>query len=444
MASNFLNINEGQIFSHQQQTFSEKNIFPILPASSLLASSKRKKILSDIKFLAELPEEHYQALYQQLIDNFAATVQVLPTNNEARLFSLLDEGLLRGLYILQIQQSGNSKTKPEAIINYALFSAALLFDIGYTIENRMVIISDEQGGFIREWFPYQGALNSNSNDQYYKIRRSGGIPPWVCRRIAVMLARQIMPTIGFEWISSDAFVFNSWLTLLLDDKEGAGALGLLFTHVEDKLKDFRETQAFFDLLDLSDIEIMEPKETALGEEFIEWIKKGIESGSISVNKPDSNIQVLTEGTVIRVEALIKSFGNAVTSDMDRVYRHLEALGLVRGALRVLYNNKQKGESFNQSSSTNLSTSLFSRPNEAIKSYAGLNQSISFLNPSANKPTEGLLLSREAGYMLGTERIAPRSNVEVRALNPTENNKLNVNLPQINISSQTAPQYKAMQ
>ena len=316
-------------------SFSEYSIFPILTSRDLLASNQRKKWLLDIRTLVEAPDQHFVALYQNLIEDFAAMVQVLPTNNEARLYSLLDEALLRCIFVLQLQRTEKSEVKFTPLMTYVLATAALLFDIGYVMDNRMVLISDKEGAMTSEWFPHQGPMQLEQG--FYKIRRGGGWPSWVCRRMSVPLARQIMPSLGFDWIAKDPYALNTWLSLLTDDKEGAGAMSLFFKRAAEMLEEFKSTPEFFVPID---IEALNPEGTKVGEDFLAWLKKGLKDGSISVNKEESNVQVVKSGAVLNLDALMKKFSSsnaaAAKAGADALRRQLAALGAIRGGGEVKY------------------------------------------------------------------------------------------------------------
>ena len=333
--SNFLNLNLGNNEERQGRKsrliFNESDIFPILTEKELLGSVARKKWLNDIKISSLAPPEHYEILYDNLIKNFVEMVQILPVNNEARLYSLLDEGLLRGVYVLDLQCAANTKSDVNPLMQYVLFSAALLFDIGFVLENRMVIISSKEGDFVREWYPHFGAMLPQ--DGYYRIRRGNGMPTWLCRKMAVVLAKQLMPEVGFDWIAKDSYALNVWLSLLNADKEGGGELSLFFNRAEELLDEFKTTQDFFIPLDL---EIIDAKDTQLGDDFLKWLQEGIVNGTISTNKIDSNIQNLEEGVLVNMNSLLDTFVAERKVSKERLYESVSRLGIVSSEVRYRY------------------------------------------------------------------------------------------------------------
>ena len=314
------------------RTFSERDIFPIVPSSTLLRSNARQKILQDIRKFSEAPDDPYDDLYQKLIKDFADFVQLLPANNEGRLGSLLDEGLLRGLYVLQLQQEEREKGKDiEPVMNYTVFSAALMFDIGCVIEDRTVVVSDRDGGFVRYWLPYDGPMSGT--DGYYKIRRGGGVPPWVSKRISVLLARQLLPAIGFRWIAEDAYALNIWLALLNNDRDSAGAFSMLLDKALDMVKVFKTSQDFFMMP--FDIDVTESETNALAEEFLEWLRKNLEAKRFSMNDEKSLVHLTKKGVFLDKELFKKFIEESKKRNVSfaKVFEQMRNLGLVSGDLK---------------------------------------------------------------------------------------------------------------
>jgi hypothetical protein len=336
-------------------TFSERSLFPIVDAARLLQAPSRKKILNEIRELSGIPqgdadlERCYQGLYQAAIDNFVEFVQLLPVNNEARLGSLLDEGLIRALYALQLYRQDHKIEEedpedPEAPrLTYVLFSASLMLDVGFVIENRTVLISDQKGNFIRQWLPYQGAMQRV--DGYYKIRHGGGIQPWVARRLAPIFAKDLLPEEGYFWIAdpnAKSHALKLWLALLYNDQQGAGELGFYFFRANETLEEFRRQQEY--LLMITDIEGFESKETELGEAFMEWLQNEVRGKKLSVNKGDSKIRVLPKGIILETkifDKFLKEKGMATTS-WKAVVQQLKSMGATDGNVRKYYTQAEKG------------------------------------------------------------------------------------------------------
>jgi hypothetical protein len=307
-------------------TFSEKNLYPVVASTRLLTSMMRRKAIQETKEAAAIPDEYYDSLYKELINNFASFVQILPVNNEARLGSLLDEGLMRGLFALQIQQKA-AKGDIDPVMSYVIFSAALLFDIGCVIENRTVIISEEDGSFVKMWDPYHdGSMVVGS---YYRIRHGGGVTPWSSRRSVIALACKLMPSIGFDWIYKNPHAFNIWLALLIDDKEGAGSLRLYFERAREMLEEFKTSPDFFVPVEIEEIE---PQETENAEDFIAWLKEALENGNIPANAANGQVFNIEGDKLFFTNELFKRYAASKNSKVNwqDVVEELKKLGFTSG------------------------------------------------------------------------------------------------------------------
>lgn len=326
--------------------FSERSIFPVLPAKSLLSSLQRQNYLNDIRALSKIPQNYYDALYQPLIDNFVEFVQILPSNNEAKLYSMIDDGLLRGLYALKLQnEEGNAKI--DHLMNYVLWSAGILLYVGDIVKDRTIMISTKQGAFISEWNPYEGS--SLPPDGYYKIKRGGGSQAWLCKRTNAVLGKQLLPEVGFNWISKSTNALNLWLSLLYGDDKGSESWTLFFSRVNDLLEKFKDSKEFINKID---IEIIEAKETALAEDFLEWLKKGIENGLISVNEKGSDIHKIKEGVLIKLASLITKFSEKYGFSAEQVREQIDKLGLTQDVEIMQYQSLTSDQTKTQQSQLN--------------------------------------------------------------------------------------------
>lgn len=331
MATNLFNDDfENPIPTEGNLPFREDIIFPVVSAEKFLSSLKRQNIVSSIKSCIDLPsEEHYEMLYKNLLENFTNFVQILPVSNEARLSSLLDEGLLRGLFVLQIMQQDqqkraleNEETESDPMGTYVAFSASLLFDIACVIEDRTVVISDDEGGFIRIWNPYIEG-NMPQEDGYYRVRRGGGITPWSSRRSVITLASKVMPAIGLNWIFQDAYLFNIWIALLTDDKEGAGSFRLYFDRAQELLNDLKLKEEYQKTPD-KDVKEIKAKENELAERFLKWLQNQAKKGKLSGNKPKADVIGKKGKPIVATTRAIQKFVRA-TSPTKSVKAQVKAV-----------------------------------------------------------------------------------------------------------------------
>jgi hypothetical protein len=319
MLNLFVDKKEEKLKSQKTAAFSEKSLFPILRADKLLASIKHEKLLAEIKALVDISDKNYQFLYAKLISNFAEFVQILPTTNQSRLGSLLEEGLRRALFILEEQRAEQmGLTQPEI---YMLFSVGLLFDMARVIEGRSVLLSERNGAFIEKWLPsFAGSMLDQA--KYYRIRIGGGYSSQLCRRITPALAEQLLPKRGLKLIARDALLFAKWWALLSDDYREANGYKRTLNRALEKLNDFIETQGF----DLPvDIEALD-SDLELGDEFVEWLQDALANGEFDINNPGSDVQVIDGHIVLKTPGAFKDFADTKQADWQAVYEQFEDLG----------------------------------------------------------------------------------------------------------------------
>ncbi|HYF97694.1 MAG TPA: TraI domain-containing protein, partial [Coxiellaceae bacterium] len=146
---------------------------PVLSASELLSSKKRRWTLEQVAQLSYLEEDYYQVTYAELITNFAEFVQVVPMHATAYLGSLLNESLALGFSSLHHhlrQNNGQAikKTAPDPLLCFAVFSAGLLVNVARMAANQRIVLTAEDGSFLKTWNPMAGPLKEFG--KFYKLR----------------------------------------------------------------------------------------------------------------------------------------------------------------------------------------------------------------------------------------------------------------------------------
>lgn len=288
--------------SSVKKNISGRSLFPIAPADVLLASNQCKTIIKDIRQTVDISDEHFDVLYQSLINSFIEFVQLLPVNNEAPLGSLMNRALLRALFVLKQQRNEDEDHQPDPLLVYTLFSGALLFDVGFVTNDHTVMISEKDGTFVKEWLPNKGKMQQ-SDGGYYRVRCGGGMPSEFSRHATLLFAQQLMPPAGFNWIAQEVDAFNSWITMLNNEKELTSDLSLYLNYANKKIIDEAEKENFSAV----GIGVLEPEETALGDDFLEWLKRGLDIGTISINTYDSDIHEIENGLFLEVPEIIDKF-----------------------------------------------------------------------------------------------------------------------------------------
>lgn len=270
--------------SSSTKNYVEATLFNILPADQLLPEVEKNHYLNKLKEYANLPEDYFKVIYEDLIDNFAEFVQALPERYGDELGGLQTDGFRRGLLAVKILHETN-KTKPHPLYTFAIFSIALMSDLGQILNYR-VMISDEKGIFIDEWYPYLGPMTEFG--EFYKIRPYEGTPVTLISSVTPLLARQLLSETAITWLSSNTQIFDMWLAFLNKGEDWSGGLGRV---LRIEKKDFENKKAEIGLVPV-DIPRTEPMATDLAEKFLAWLKNALEDGTLSVNEADSLIHLI--------------------------------------------------------------------------------------------------------------------------------------------------------
>jgi len=290
--------------------YSERTLFPVLSSDMLLSGVKRQQFIAEIAELVDLPEAEYAVVYRELLQNFADFVQALPRGYGNKLGGLLNEGIYRGLHALKAYVTAQKGSKIHQLYAYAIFSSALLIDIGEVSVTQRVTVCDEEGIALDDWVPYLGTIRDKGD--YYKIRRHVGAPQRLAQYIAPLLARQLMPEQGFLWLAEDSKVLHMWLAALSKDEEGAGGLAHYMSLVRKELALAREKG---DVIPETTLDLKESPQTKVAEDFLAWLKRGLESGSIEVNTKNALVQMTEQGLVLVAPAIFQKFSRQFSTNM---------------------------------------------------------------------------------------------------------------------------------
>lgn len=301
------------------------HLYPILTTDELLVHPKRKFLLEKIKHNTYLDDSNYELLYQPLISQLVEFVQMLPYHTGGIPGSLMDYSLERAELALRLYHQ-QMPDDPNPLEAYALFSAALLQDVGKVMSQQKIMICNEAGVVSAEWLVCEGTLVSKG--EYYKIRVLENELVGLAQAVTPILARQIMPPLGFAWIWDNHFVFRLWLAMLTGEGSSIGGMLIEILQLVYKMLDSEHLKN--NLPPLA-IEITDPEETALGEAFLAWLKEQLRQGAI-INDPASPAHILSTGDLfLEAPLLFKNFCESYSRRVDWVVvaKQFNYLGLTK-------------------------------------------------------------------------------------------------------------------
>jgi hypothetical protein len=305
------------------------SLYSVKTADALLGHTKRQLLIARIKKSTDLEEAYFETLYMPVIERFAEFVQALPYIKGGKRGGLLDYGLVRAALVSQAYV-GETGKKADPLYTYAIFTVALLRDIGKVVSQQKVMISDAQGQFLAEWLPFAEPLTDKA--QYYKIRVLDDRWLLLGQAVTPLLARQLMPVMGFSLIAEDYELLQKWMGVLLGSGTIEGDLFLNLLQLVEKQLDAELEKLQIPPLSLEPIEPEEPEKTKSGEDFLEWLNDALEKDKIPRNQADSAIHALETGEIFLDIKLFQLFCQqyAHRTDWLTVLQQFNRLGLTKG------------------------------------------------------------------------------------------------------------------
>ncbi|MCH9829022.1 MAG: TraI domain-containing protein [Gammaproteobacteria bacterium] len=206
--------------------------FAVLDPETLLASHTHRLI--QIRQQVGVPAAHWTMLYERLLLDFAAFVQMLPASeahHHCEAGGLLQHCLDTTLRALTIRRgvllpaaAGTEQlAEKQDVWTYATATAALLHDLGKPVVDQTVTLFAADGRPLGRWNPLAGPMPAQAT---YAVEFVRGRRYRLHPRLPPLLVQFIVPPVGLEWISSDLDVFEAWLaTISGGDSELAGELG---------------------------------------------------------------------------------------------------------------------------------------------------------------------------------------------------------------------------
>ena len=202
-----------------------------LPVDELLAPYSN--LLNLIHQQVGVPETHWEAVYLQFIKNFAKHVQLLPaseSHHHSGAGGLLTHSLEVGLNALKIRKGkvlpvGASSEVLQAqkeLWSYAIFTAAMLHDIGKPLTDQIITIVSENPQ--RVLAPLTETIPEKA---VYRVEFRRGRKYRSHENVALLLASKIVPLPGLDWITNNNDVLDDWSFCLTGRKSEANALGEL-------------------------------------------------------------------------------------------------------------------------------------------------------------------------------------------------------------------------
>lgn len=218
-----------------------RGLLPLLPGKELLTRSGRPGLLRQIDRLLSVPRSYLGSLFHTTILSYARFVQQLPASeahHHAGAGGMLDHGLevvinalaLRRGYLLPPGAEPERLARSQDLWTYAVFTAALLHDIGKAAVDQRVLLFDTRNRPLGTWDPWQGPMDQRVT--WYRVEFVRGRTHGLHERVAPLLAHFIVPAMGLSWLASDREVLTAWVATISGDRDRAGVLGEIISRAD--------------------------------------------------------------------------------------------------------------------------------------------------------------------------------------------------------------------
>ncbi|MFJ5440957.1 MobH family relaxase [Pectobacterium sp. CHL-2024] len=288
----------------------EKGLLRPEPAASLLATSRRQKLLEHIWQRTSLSRKQFITLYRRPLEHYAELVQLLPaseTHHHAYHGGMLDHGLEIVAFALKLRQSHllpagappEDQAAQSEAWTAAIAYAALLHDIGKIAVD--LHIEHEDGSL---WHPWYGPLK-----QPYRFRYRDDREYRLHGAATGLLYRQILDNHILDWLSSYPALWTSLLYVLAGQYEHAGMLGELVIQA-DRASVAQELGG-----NPNRVILAAPKQ-ALQRKLLDGLRYLLKE-ELKINQPQASDGWLTEDTLWLVSKTVS----------DKLRAHLLAQGI---------------------------------------------------------------------------------------------------------------------
>lgn len=302
-------------------------IYQIKTAEELLAHETYQNYIERLKSLVmkdeddtdiAFAESFFESLYMDLITKYTEMVQSISIQSGQWSRFVLNNGLLRALQALEsyFLIYGHHQLKEGDIMPYAVFSAALLANIGQVFGEYQYQLVDEHGVYQASWNPIVEGPMTNFHLNWYRMRPIEPIDGRAMAYLTIMIAcTKIMPEIGYKWIAEDHEVLAWWLDALNDIQEGLAEFKI----------DFLLDNEFVERSRLIDVDVAHlfPKELMEAERFLEDIKKQIEKQIKETNEK----YYKTKRSIVITKEVLETYAGKNNLRLDDLIKTLSKAGI---------------------------------------------------------------------------------------------------------------------
>ena len=297
-------------FTKKMRVYKPGHVVKVFSWDKILSGGRHATLMKRIQEISGIDQGDFNQLYQPVLNKFVEFVQVLPSHESGILSGMLNEGFARAILALRFYTEEHVTDNIDPLVNYAIFTAGLFREIAKVLINQVVVICNEEGAYIDDWQPLKGSL-VEQEAEYYKIYPMAPTYMRIDNYVTAMLARQLMPSEGFDWIASDMAVFADWLDALNGDAAFGGVISRAIVLMRRE-----DIYNLYEALPQVDVDLFQSLDNEHGEAFLEWLREGIENGDIKVNDNESGVHTVADGLFLEKNKIFHQFTNLYNAPVN--------------------------------------------------------------------------------------------------------------------------------
>lgn len=213
--------------------------------SSAVLLSNHTKLMADIYHHSHVPKKHFEALYLCPIKRLAVWVQSLPgsqNHHHAHHGGFLRHTLevveiaikQRNTKMLPIGASVERQNEKKDLYTFAVFTAALLHDIGKTISDIHVMLYDNKQESIGRWSPWFGAMSSVKQASYYQYQHNRARQYQQHSLLSLSFLREFIRPKAIDWMQQDPELFGLLLMTLQGRQAQGGVIADIVKYADSR------------------------------------------------------------------------------------------------------------------------------------------------------------------------------------------------------------------
>lgn len=301
-------------------------VYPVKEGKTRLRTLAFRDVIPMIKEMVQLPEDLFISTYVRLIENYTDFVQLIPEREDVPGQTMLANSLKRAYemtkeFINQTQAVEGDlfyQLESGSRLVYSVFSSALLFRVAKIFSDKQIFLCDDKGRLIKSWLYFSKPMSHYGS--YFKMRKTTFLSDDVVRHMTVVLAKQIMPTIAFAWVTEDKDVLETWFRALniIDEFFGVHQMDLnVDALIRASVLSIEVEEDFFVSKDVLD-----------GEGFWQWLIEKIDATG-----PEASVEKdgfgLVDGELLFDVDLISQYAKSHSVSTRVVAEQLKTIGVVR-------------------------------------------------------------------------------------------------------------------